>query len=408
MRSSIRIAALGALLAAAGCTHATDRRQTALSPEAVESPASGNSTSPQITTSSRGLLLSWLERSGSTSTLKFSERSASGWSAPVTVASGALVANYADVPSVLRLSDGALVAHWTKETDRDREGTDLLLSRSTDDGRSWSAPVSPHHDGTLTQHAFATLFELPGNGAGVVWLDARAYDQDKDEIGLRYAAFDAGWKQTADAPVDNRVCECCPTTAALTADGVLTAYRDRSDEEVRDIFTARLENGTWTAGQPVHRDGWTIDACPVNGPALSSRGGRDAAIAWFTAKDGAGQAYAAFSSDAGRSWGSPIRLDDAGSLGRVAIELLDDGTAVASWVELADKRGQLKVRRLDRSGAKSPAAAVADVPASATSSFPRMKLLKDDLVFAWTERSASSGDDEAGSRVKTAVAHVPR
>ena len=47
---------------------------------------------------------------------------------------------------------------------------------------------------------------------------------------------------------------------------------------------------------------------------------------WFTVKDDLGQAYAAFSSDAGRTWGAPIRLDDGGSLGRVDVELLDNGT----------------------------------------------------------------------------------
>ncbi|MQA30513.1 MAG: hypothetical protein GEU82_11880, partial [Luteitalea sp.] len=96
-----------------------------------------------------------------TTTLKFSERSSSGWTAPVMVTSGKLVTNYADVPSVIRMSDGTLAAHWTTVTDPRREGTDLLLSFSKDDGRTWFPRFSPHHDGTPTQHAFATLFELP-------------------------------------------------------------------------------------------------------------------------------------------------------------------------------------------------------------------------------------------------------
>jgi hypothetical protein len=315
--------------------------------------------SPHLTTSRRGLILSWIERSGETVTLNFAERSPSGWTAPMSVTSGKLVTNYADVPSVLRLSDGTLAAHWTKETDPKREGSDLFLSFSKDDGRSWSTPVSPHHDRTPTQHAFATLFELPTKGLGVIWLDARGYDLDhSDNISLRYAAFDSTWKQTADAPIDDRVCECCPTTAVVTADGVLAAYRDRSDGEVRDIYTSRLENGTWTKGLPVHADGWMIEACPVNGPILSARG-QNAAVAWFTAKNDIGQAYAAFSSDAGRSWGKPIRLDDDSSLGRVSIELLDDGSAIAGWIEFTNKHAQLRARRVDRSGSRSPSATVA-------------------------------------------------
>ncbi len=362
-----------------------------------------------MTTSSRGLILSWLERAGETTTLKFAERSPSGWTAPITAASEKPVTSYADVPSVIRMSDGSLVAHWTKVTDPRREGTDLWLSSSKDDGRTWSSPVSPHHDGTPTQHAFATLFELPTKGLGVIWLDARGYDLDQsDDVGLRYAAFDSGWKQTADEWIDGRVCECCPTTAVATADGVLTAYRDRSGDEVRDIYTSRLENGTWTKGQPVHDDGWTIEGCPVNGPKLSARG-QDAVVAWFTTKNDVGQAYAAFSSNAGRSWGTPIRLDDASSLGRVGVELLDDGSAVASWIEFSDKRAQLRIRRLDRAGARSPAATVADAPVSSTAGYQRMARVGDELIFAWTERAASKDDEADGAQqVKTAVARIPR
>jgi hypothetical protein len=397
-----------AVMAAMGCGR-TDWRTTPLSPQPLSSPSSGNSLSPQMTTSGRGLILSWLERTGETTTLNFAERSPSGWTAPVMVTSGKLVTNYADVPSVLRMSDGTLAAHWTKVTDPRREGTDLLLSFSKDDGRTWSPPVSPHHDGTPTQHAFATLFELPTKRLGVIWLDARAYDLDQtDDLSLRYAAFDTSWKQTADQPIDGRVCECCPTSAVVTADGVLTAYRNRSDDEVRNIYTSRLEGGTWTQGQPVHDDGWMIQGCPVNGPMLSAHG-PETVVAWFTSKNDIGQAYAAFSSDAGRSWGNPIRLDEAGSLGRVGVVLLDDGSAVASWIEVTDKHAQFRIRRLDRSGTRSPAATVTDVPMSVTSAYPRMARFGDELVFAWTERASSKEDDAEGAQhVGMAVARVPR
>jgi hypothetical protein len=308
----------------------------------------------------------------------------------------------------MRLSDGTLAASWTKVTNPMREGTDLLLSSSRDNGLTWSAPISPHHDGTPTQHAFATLFEPPAGGLGVIWLDARAYDlEDTDDLSLRYAAYDGSWQQTVDQPIDARVCECCPPAAVVTADGVLTAYRDRTDGEVRDIYTSRLENGTWTSGQPVHDDNWMIEGCPVNGPMLSAHG-RDTAVAWFTSKDGVGQAYAAFSSDAGRSWGPPIRLDDAGSLGRVGIVRLDDGTAVASWIEVADKQARFRIRRLDRSGARSPAATVAEVPTGLASAYPRMARFGDELVFAWTERATSNDGSEGASQVRMAVARVPR
>ena len=134
----------------------------------------------------------------------------------------------------------------------------------------------------------------------------------------------------------------------------IVAFRNRSPDEIRDIYVSRLVDGKWTEPAPVHNDGWQIDGCPVNGPALSAHG-RDVAIAWFTAPDDQGHAFVAFSHDAGTTFGAPVRVDEAGSLGRVDIELLPDGSAVVSWIELADKRATFSLRRVERSGQRSAA-----------------------------------------------------
>lgn len=376
------------------------------------SPSGPNSSEPQLTTSTRGIILSWVERAGATAQLKFAERTSSGWSRPTTVASGDnWFLSYADPPTVLRRPDGTLLANWLISTNPIYEGSDLHLSYSGDDGKTWARPFVPHQDGTEQQHAFPSFFELPGGALGVIWLDGRdAQPTDANpeggQMALRYAAYDAQWRRTAEGVVDSRTCECCSTTAAVTSDGVLTAFRDRSDEEIRDIAVSRLENGKWTDARIVHDDNWEIYACPVNGPALSARG-RQAAVAWFTVKNDQGQAYAAFSSDAGRSWGAPIRLDDAASLGRVDIELLDDGSAVATWVEFADGRAQFRMRRLVPSGAKSTAITLAGVQGSSTGGFPRLARHGSELVFAWTESAQTGEGSERTQTVHTAVARLP-
>ncbi|CAN5665174.1 hypothetical protein BH24ACI4_BH24ACI4_09440 [soil metagenome] len=98
--------------------------------------------------------------------------------------------------------------------------------------------------------------------------------------------------------MDLRVCECCPTAAAMTSDGPIDAFRNRGPDEMRDIHVARLENGKWTESKAVHNDGEIFPACPVNGPALSARG-RDVAVAWYTGVNVEPKFYVAFSSDAG-------------------------------------------------------------------------------------------------------------
>lgn len=378
----------------------------------VASPAGANSSEPQIAVSERGILLSWIERVGTTTYLKFAERTASGWTTPITAASGSdWFLSFADVPSVIRLGDGTLVAQWPETTDARLEAYDLRLSYSRDEGKTWAPSFMPHHDGTTTQHGFASMFQITAGRLGIVWLDGRnsEFDDRKPDTGtmlLRYAAFDANWKQTADVEIDHRVCECCSTTAVVTSDGVLVGFRDRDENEIRDIGVSRLQNGRWTPTAIVSQDNWMLEFCPVNGPMLSARG-RDVVAAWFTVKDDQGQAYAAFSADAGRSWGVPVRLDDGGSLGRVDVEMLDDSSAVATWVEYSEGRSDFRMRRIDRSGARSAPIAVAGVSGGRASGFPRMARRENELIFAWSGSAAPEGSETGALQVYTAAATLP-
>jgi hypothetical protein len=299
-----------------------------------------------------------------------------------------------------------LYGHWLQKSGPDTYAYDVRLARSTDDGRSWTASFTPHHDGTKTEHGFASLFQMNGSGLGLVWLDGRAMKSEghgghggSGDMSVRSATFDPSGKQITETALDLRVCECCPTAAAVTSDGPIIAYRDRSPSEIRDISIVRLVNGKWSDPVAVHHDNWHIAACPVNGPALSAIG-RRVAIAWFTAQGEQGRAFAAFSDDAGQSFAAPVRLDDFSALGRVDIALLDDGSAVATWIEFQEGRAQFKMRRVDRHRTKSAAMTVSNLAASRASGYPRLARAGNELVFAWTESSQPS-------RVMTAVATVP-
>lgn len=386
---------------------------------AVTTPAAANSGQPQLSVSSRGVLLSWIERSGDLATLKFAERTASGWTPARTIASGKdWFVNWADVPSALRLPSGAIVAHWLQKSGPDTYAYDVRLSHSTDDGKTWSPSYLPHHDGSKTEHGFASLFPM-GDGFGLVWLDGRnmvaspkpgeggkpgGEGHDGHNAGamtVRFGQFDRAFKQIAETAVDAKVCECCPTAAAVTADGVIAAFRNRSDEEIRDNYVSRLVNGKWTTPQAVFNDNWKIAACPVNGPALSANG-RRVAMTWFTVKQEQGHAYLAFSGDAGATFGKPIRVDDGGSLGRVDVQLLPDGAALATWIEFADQRAQFRARRIEPNGTRSAPVTVAGLAGNRASGYPRAAIANGEVVFAWTESA-----DGGGLRVRTAAARLP-
>jgi hypothetical protein len=370
--------------------------ERALVVEPIASPAGANSLAPQLTVEGDRAILSWIERSGKQAALKFAERTAAGWSeARVVVSSDHLMVNSADVPSVRPMPDGTLAAHWMVENGPDPEAYDLRLAWSAD-GRTWSAPVAPNRDKTISQHGFASLFPTAGGGLGVVWLDGRTTHGEEGDMQMRAAMYDGAHKQLSDAVIDARVCECCPTAVALAADGPVAAYRNRSTGEIRDIYVTRLETGRWTMPAPVHRDNFKIEGCPVNGPAIAARG-RDVVVAWFTAPNEMNRSYLAFSHDGGRTFGAPVRADDKESLGRVVVAIEKSGSAVVGWVESAGQTPQFQIRRVQPNGTRSAAVTVAN---QSGTRYPRMALVRDEVVLAWTE------SEQESSRVKTARARI--
>jgi hypothetical protein len=381
---------------------ATPDRDWTLAVESLSSPAGAESSAPQLTSEGDRTLLSWMERDGPRATLKFAARTASGWSPPQIVASGAdLLINAADVPSVRALADGTLAAHWMQENGPDPEAYNLRLAWSKDGGATWSRPTSPHHDGTRTQHGFASLYPAPGGGLGLVWLDGRATNPDSahptDNMSLRAAVYSRTGTELGETAIRTRVCDCCPTSVATTSDGPVVAFRNRSDKEVRDIFVSRLVAGRWSTPAAVHNDGWRIEACPVNGPAISARA-REVVVAWFSALKDEGHVFAAFSHDAGGTFGPPTRVDEVTAIGHAGVQLLKDGSAAVSWIEFANQRSQFSVRRIETNGSRSVAVRVAGTGEDRVAGTPRVAGDRDGLVFAWTETR------NGASRVRTARA----
>jgi hypothetical protein len=265
---------------------------------AITAPAGANTGEPQLTVSSRGVLLSWVEHADSKTTLRFAERTRDGWTQPRTVASGDNWSiNGLDLPSMLRLSNGTVVAQWMQAAGG-MHANDIRLSYSIDDGKRWARTLTPYKEKTSRERLFPSLFETPNGGVGLVWLsggapsampsgrtggfthgpghappqgggggsghqgqaghDGRGVMSSMGDMSLRFAAFDGAWKQVAELPVDPRVCECCSTAAVATSEGIVAAYRNRSDDEVRDINVSRFADGRWSEPAVVHADNWRI------------------------------------------------------------------------------------------------------------------------------------------------------
>jgi len=404
--------------AASGCDPASRdpaERPLFTSVDSMASPAPEGSAEPNLAVAPSGAAyLSWLERGAdSVHTLRVARRADDAWAPAAAVASGRnFFANWADFPSVVAVDDSRLAAHWLQRSGAGKYAYDVRVAQSADGGRTWSAGVVPHRDSTQSEHGFASLW-AEGDGIALAWLDGRKYARPdsgrKDETMLVHTTIGPDGTLGAEARLDARICDCCQTSVATTSDGPVIVYRDRSDEEIRDIYVVRRVGRNWTAPAPVHRDGWKIEACPVNGPAVDARE-RRVAVAWFTGAGDTARVKIAFSNDGGETFGAPVRVDDGNPAGRVDVAMLEGGAAIVSWVEnVGGERAEVRVRRVahgaEEGGAREPAVTIARSTSARASGFPRMAVAGSEVLFAWTEPGATRG---APSRVRVARGRLAR
>lgn len=393
----------------AGCEGRPTAQSNFADAQALSSPAGPGSGEPHLSLTPDGdALLSWLEEIDvGTHALRYSILDGERWSAAREVARGAdWFVNWADFPSVEAWPGGRMTAHWLVKRPGGTYAYDIAVSQSADAGRTWSEPFAPHQDGTATEHGFVSLFQLRGS-VGALWLDGRemsgsghqAHGADGGAMTLRAALLAPEGGTTNEWLVDGRVCDCCQTDAAVTTEGVVAVYRDRTEEELRDISVVRFDGRTWSQPKLIAEDRWRIAGCPVNGPAVAARGDRVGA-AWFTAAGGGRRVYFAKSEDAGRTFAEPVIVDTGAPLGRVDVVILDDG-AIVSWLAQSEQgSAEVRLRRIDSAGEAGEVQVLAGTSAARSSGFPQIVSSGGRLVVAWTDTSKPS-------RVRTAFLPLP-
>jgi hypothetical protein len=393
---SFRSGILAACLVTNACMNTAPDALTLGEIEVLDPPFGEGSLWPGLSTYGDKIVLSWQERDADNVwSVKTAVLDEAGWSPASTVArsmeDSEFFVNWADYAAVDALGSDLLVAHWLVRGPNRGYDYGVRIAQSTDEGRSWTEPWTPHTDGTPTEHGFVSKFGLDDGRVGLVWLDGRdSVDRESGggtpgAMALRYRSFGIDGAPSPEVLIDDRVCDCCQTDVAVASSGPVVVYRDRSPEEVRDIYVTRMVDGHWTEGTPVHSDGWVIPACPVNGPAVAARG-NDVAVAWFTGANDELKAQVAFSSDGGVHFGVPIRVDEGRPLGRVDILWLENGPALVMWLERGTRTGEISVRQVMTDGQVGEVSLVTTTSAGRDSGFPQM--VQDDegrLVFAWME-----------------------
>lgn len=320
--------------------------------------------------------------------------------------------NWADFPALVVADNGDWLTYWLRKTADDTYAYEIRSARSLDRGKSWSQPLVPHDDGTPTEHGFVSMAPAGGERVRMVWLDGRdsggaghgaGHDHHEGNMTVRSAVLDRrGVVPGSAALLDERACSCCATDLVRMPgrSGHMAVFRDRSEDEVRDIHSARHDGRRWWPVARVHADNWKIAACPVNGPALAVRADGAMLTAWSTMPEAGQLAVRARRIDSA----APLRTLEQGAavVGRVDASAFADGWLLG-WLgaDAASRGGTvLRVAVADAALERWQPFDIAQLPASRNIGMPRLAALGDVAVLVWTQsESGRAANARSATRI---------
>lgn len=365
--------------------------------QGIESPAKTGSEEPNLFTDSNGdVYLSWIEKQGKIAKLNYSKLEGIAWSSSNQISEGDnWFVNWADFPSLI-VNNEIMAAHWLQKSNEGSYDYDVRMVMSSNSGKDWNESFVPHTDGVSAEHGFVSMLPMKNNQVFATWLDGRNTKGEEHAEGghgggamtLRAAIFDKDGKVVNEWELDDRVCDCCQTSAAMTVNGPVVVYRNRTEAEIRDMAIVRLIDGQWTKPEIIHADDWNIAGCPVNGPSIAADN-KSVAVTWFTASGGNPMVKLAFSTDAGNSFSTPITISEGTTNGRVGTTMLPDSSVAISWMETVDDNATIMLAHYDFSGTLLKKMEVAKSSSSRRSGFPVITSSSNTVYLAWTQTGDS-------------------
>jgi hypothetical protein len=275
----------------------------------------------------------------------------------------------------------------------------LRIVKSTDGGRSWTAPRTVTDDSTFGSHNFHALHVARDGMVYVAWLDGRhgtsaAYITRSTDGGVT-------WDRNRRV-AEGEACPCCRTAIATASDGtVYVAWRAVLPGNVRDIVVARSSDGGRTWSEPVraHADDWVFEACPHAGPSLQVGSDDRLHVAWWTGKEGVAGVYYAHSIDGARSFSPavPLGVAELSRPAHVQLALGNDALVAVVWDDGTKQEPDIALR-ISRDGGRRFGPAQRLSSPGRVAGYPVLAITNDELTVAWSEQSPESANHHASAR----------
>ncbi len=352
------------------------------------------SSEPYLYSSGDNLFISWTEQKSDSNYLYKSEFLNDKWDSKELISNGTdWFINWADFPSISHNKESdVMISHHLQKS------YDLTFSYDVNyhffkDGK-WTDKKKLHDDETKTEHGFLSSYPYK-DGFITTWLDGRNTNYDKihsdsdhasGPMSLRSAFISSDGEVYESYLVDKMVCDCCQTSVTVSGNIPIVVYRDRSEEEKRDISISRFVQNSWSEPVTINEDNWIINGCPVNGPNIASYENR-VAVSWFSASNNIPKVSMKFSRDNGETFGEKIMIDDINNLatGRVDVEFINSDEVVVSWLSSFEGKGSLYLRKININGNQGQIKKINNISMDRSTGFPQVEKFKDELVIAYTE-----------------------
>lgn len=371
----------------------------------LSSPAESQSSLSRLTTDPKGgVHLSWVQTREKESALYHSTLEDQQWSEPSRIASGNnWFVNWADFP-FLSVNTLGKTAHWLQQSSDGTYDYDVVASFYNPISTEWRAGKVIHKDGISAEHGFVSMLPMEGSRTFITWLDGRNTKNGSDHgvggtktgtedgpggMTLRAGIFSQSGETEQEWELDGLTCDCCQTSSALASEGPVVVYRDRTVDEIRDIYITRWVKEAWTTPVPVYTDSWQIAGCPVNGPAVAAQEDH-LAVAWFSANNDHPKVSLAISNDGGATFQAPVTIADGNTNGRVSIAILASGKIAVSWLQTNGPNADLEVSLLSPTGQILESGTVAQTKSSRRSGFPVLVAQGESIYITWTDITDSN------------------
>jgi hypothetical protein len=194
------------------------------------------------------------------------------------------------------------------------------------------------------------------------------------------------------------VCYCCKTALAAGKNGLLfAAWRHVYPGNLRDMALAlsRDHGASFSDPARVSEDGWAINACPDDGPAIVADAEDNVHIVWPTVLPGSRPEGAVFyaSTVDGRTFTPRLRVPTLGGTHPRHVQIVLDGRGrvFVAWDESVKGKRVAAAREVIRTG-NQPASfgETITIDSDGPAVYPVMAATASGIVAAWTSGAAST------------------